>query len=86
MKITVFGPLRSATGQKTVEVSPVGETVRELLDRFVDEHPKTATHLFDDDGNIRPSVRVVVGEHKAAFDDPIPEGKQVKLFPAMRGG
>lgn len=86
MRITVFGPLRSATGEKTVELSPAGETVRDLLDTFVNEHPKTSTHLSDDDGNIRPSVRVMVGEHKAKLDDPIPEGEQVKLFPAMRGG
>ncbi|QOS13535.1 MoaD family protein (plasmid) [Haloferax gibbonsii] len=86
MEITVYGPLRSVTGEKTVEVSPSGETVNDLLTAFVDEHPKTATHLADDDGAIRPSVRVMVGEHKATLDDPIPDGEQVKLFPAMRGG
>ncbi|WP_042664223.1 ubiquitin-like small modifier protein 1 [Haloferax sp. ATB1] len=86
MEITVYGPLRSVTGEKMVEVYPSGETVRDLLTAFVDEHPKTATHLSDDDGTIRPSVRVMIGEHKATLDDPIPDGEQVKLFPAMRGG
>jgi molybdopterin synthase sulfur carrier subunit len=86
MKLTVYGPLRSATGEKTVELSLSGETVRDLLNAFVDEYPKTATHLSDDDGNIRPSVRVMIGEHKAELDDSIPKGEPVKLFPAMRGG
>ncbi|KTG14720.1 ubiquitin-like small modifier protein 1 [Haloferax profundi] len=86
MKITVFGPLRSAAGEKTVDVSPSGETVRDLLTAFVDEYPTSSTHLLDDDDTIRPSVRVMVGERKAALDDPITDGEQVKLFPAMRGG
>ncbi|ELZ96160.1 ubiquitin-like small modifier protein 1 [Haloferax sulfurifontis] len=86
MQVTVYGPLRSAAGGKTVDVAPSGATVRDLLDAFVARHPSAETHLYDESGGVRPSVRVMVGARKAALDDAIPDGEPVKLFPAMRGG
>ncbi|WP_440992056.1 ubiquitin-like small modifier protein 1 [Haloarchaeobius baliensis] len=86
MKVHVYGPLRTATGEKTVDLRTDGETVGDLLDRFLDEYPGTASQLVDDDGDLRPSVRVMVGDEKAARDQPVSEHDEIKLFPAMRGG
>ncbi|CQR52178.1 MULTISPECIES: ubiquitin-like small modifier protein 1 [Haloferax] len=86
MQITVFGPLRSAAGGKTADVAPSGETVRDLLDAFVARYPNAETHLCDDEGDVRPSVRVMIGDRPVSLDDAVPDGETVKLFPAMRGG
>ena len=45
-----------------------GNTVGGLLDVFLDEYPGTASQLVDDDGDIRPSVRVMVDDEKATLD------------------
>jgi molybdopterin converting factor small subunit len=86
MELTVYGPLRSATGEKTVSLSVEGETVADLLDAFVATYPRTESQLFDDSGTPRPSVRVTVDGETAALEDPLPPDAAVALFPAMRGG
>lgn len=86
MELTVYGPLRSATGEKTVQVVAEGETVRDVLDAFVDAYPRAGTHLTDEDGALRPSVRVLVGQRRVDLDESVTDEESMRLFPAMRGG
>ena len=90
MKLQVYGPLRSATGSKTVEIDveslPERLTVRDVLGALCELHPRAASHLRDDDGALRPSVRVTVDGDRAALDDDCPADAEVRVFPAMRGG
>ena len=86
MKLTVYGPLRSATGEKRVRVDPDGETVRAVVEAFVDAYPRAESHLVDEAGDLRPSVRVTVDGERAALDEDCPPDADVALFPAMRGG
>ncbi|QZX99172.1 ubiquitin-like small modifier protein 1 [Halobaculum rubrum] len=90
MNVQVYGPLRSATGSKTVRVGPDSlpehPTVRDVLDALCAAHPRTESHLSDGDGSLRPSVRVTVDGDRAAIDDDCPADAEVRVFPAMRGG
>ncbi|MFB6102054.1 MAG: ubiquitin-like small modifier protein 1 [Haloplanus sp.] len=86
MELTVYGPLRSVTGEKRVAVDAEGETVAAVLDGFLDAYPRAASHLTDEQGNLRPSVRVTVDGERATLDDDCPPDATVALFPAMRGG
>ncbi|GAB6860530.1 ubiquitin-like small modifier protein 1 [Haloplanus litoreus] len=86
MDLTVYGPLRSATGTKRVGVDPDEPTVRGVLDALVTAYPRAESHLVDEDGALRPSVRVTVDGERAALDDDCPADAEVAVFPAMRGG
>lgn len=86
MELTVYGPLRSATGGKTVEVDFDGETVADALDAFVDRYPGARPQLYTDEGALRPSVRVNVDGEGADLEDPVADDATVALHPAMRGG
>jgi MoaD family protein len=86
MELLVYGPLRAATGSKTVELQTRGDTVGDLLDELVAEYPRIASQLVDSDGDVRPSVRVVVDDERATLEQPVSETQTVKVFPAMRGG
>jgi molybdopterin converting factor small subunit len=86
MEITVYGPLRSATGGKRATVDPDGTTVGALLDALVAAYPSVESQLVDADGELRPSVRVTVDGDRAALDDECPPDADVAVFPAMRGG
>lgn len=86
MDVTVYGPLRSATGGKRVAVDPDGTTVRAVLDALVAAYPRAESHLTDGTGVLRPSVRVTVDGEAAALDDECPPDAAVAVFPAMRGG
>src|SRR6056297_1320193 len=54
MELTVYGPLRSATGEKRVRVDPDGETVRAVVEAFVAAYPRAESHLVDEAGDLRP--------------------------------
>ena len=86
MDVTVYGPLRSATGEKRVRVEFEGGTVRDALDALVAAYPRAAPHLFRDDGRLAPSVRVAVDGESADADDRCPADASLSVHPAMRGG
>ena len=86
MRVTVYGPLRSATGEKTVEVDVDPETVGDAVDAFVEAYPRAEQHLVDCDGDLRSSVRVTVDGDSAAPDDSCPTDAEMTIHPAMRGG
>jgi molybdopterin converting factor small subunit len=86
MDVTVYGPLRSATGGKEVDLDPDGRTVRAVLDALVATYPSAETHILDDDGDVRPSVRVSVDGEKTPLEGECPADAAVSVFPAMRGG
>lgn len=86
MEVTVYGPLRAATGGKHATVSPDGQTVRAVLDALVAAHPRAESHLVDETGDLRPSVRVTVDGERAALDASVPADAAVAVVPAMRGG
>jgi molybdopterin converting factor small subunit len=86
MDVTVYGGLRAATGEKTVELTADVETIGEALDRFVDAYPRARSQLFDEDGEIRPSVRVMCNGERVELEAECPSGASLQLFPAMQGG
>lgn len=86
MQITVYGPLRSATGEKTIELEFAGETTADALEAFVDAYPRARSQLYTEEASLRPSVRVIVDGDRATLDDPCPDDASITLHPAMQGG
>ncbi|MFC6763565.1 MoaD/ThiS family protein, partial [Natrinema soli] len=44
-EVTVYGPLRSATGDKTVTLEWSGGTVADAVAALVDAYPRAESHL-----------------------------------------
>ena len=88
MEITVHGPLRGVTGSKTVSISPADtdQSIKTVLDRFVEQYPRAETQLFDKDGTLRGSVRVLVDGERADPDGSCPPTAELTLIPAAQGG
>lgn len=86
MECTVYGPLRGATGEKAVTVAFEGGTVRDALGTFVGAYPGAESHLFDDEGRVRPSVRVALDGDRVDLDAACPPDAALTIYPAMRGG
>jgi len=86
MRIAVYGPLRSATGGKDVDLRVGDATVREVVTALVEAYPRAAPYLYDEEGTVRPSVRVAVNGTRAELDDSCPSDATVSLFPAVQGG
>ena len=85
MRVTVFGPLRSATGEKTVELDFAGGTVGEALDAFAEAYPRVRSQLYDD-GDLRPSVRITRDGDRLEADDDCPPDADLSVVPAVQGG
>jgi molybdopterin converting factor small subunit len=92
VRVTLYGPLRGVTGTKTVEVSletdgtdQDGDPVLDAVVRaFVEQYPRSRDQLLSDEGEVRPSVRLLCDGERRELDDPVTG--EVGLFPAMRGG
>lgn len=85
MEITVYGPLRAATGEKTVALEFTGSTVADAIDAFTDAYPRAERYLYDGDA-VRSSVRVTVDGERADLEDSISEAASLTLMPAVQGG
>lgn len=88
MDLTVHGPLRGVTGSKTVSLPAVDreESVRNVLDRFVEAYPRAETQLFDETGTLSGSVRILVDGERAEADTQCPSTADMTLIPAAQGG
>ena len=89
--VTLYGPLRGVTGEKTVELSVErGEsdeaepTVDDVVRAFVETYPRSRDQLLAEGGAIRPSVRLLCDDEPRERDTPVTG--DVSLFPAIRGG
>ncbi|GAB1471369.1 MoaD/ThiS family protein [Chloroflexota bacterium] len=82
-------PLRTYTGGKS-EVSVSGEKISEALADLTVQYPAIKTHLFNENGELRPFVNLFVGEHNIkdlqGVDTPIKDGDRVMLIPSIAGG
>ena len=86
MQVTVYGPLRSATGGKTVELEFDGGTVRDALSAFVERYPRAKPQLYTDDDRLRSSVRLSVNGERVDPDEECPDDADLTVFPAVQGG
>ncbi|WP_224338110.1 ubiquitin-like small modifier protein 1 [Haloprofundus halobius] len=86
MKVLVYGPLRSVTGEKTIELTVDGNSVQDAVESFVSTYPRTASQLVDEEDKIRPSVRILIEDERVSLNDTLSSDATMKLFPAMRGG
>jgi molybdopterin synthase sulfur carrier subunit len=91
MQVRIFGSLRQFVGAKAVEVELArGASVQYLLDRLIAEYPILEEKFFDEEGNLRGSINVLLNGRHIAFlqglDTAVQEDDQVALFPAVGGG
>ncbi|MFH5800596.1 ubiquitin-like small modifier protein 1 [Haladaptatus sp. CMAA 1911] len=86
MRVTVYGPLRSATGEKTVSVRFDGGSVKEALAAFVEQYPRAKTQLYGDDGRLQGSARISVNGERVGENDACPSDAELTVFPPVRGG
>ncbi|ELY47759.1 MULTISPECIES: MoaD/ThiS family protein [Natronorubrum] len=85
MQLTVYGPLRSATGEKTVTLEFTGTTVADALAEFTAAYPRATPYLYDGE-TVRPSVRVSINGERAPLEAPVSNDAELTLMPAVQGG
>ncbi|MCX8062603.1 MAG: MoaD/ThiS family protein [Anaerolineales bacterium] len=87
--IRIPTPLRPYTnGQSDIPVS--GDTVAQVLDNLVDAYPALRSHIFNENGELRPFVNLFIGEDNIndlqGISTPVQEGDRILLIPSIAGG
>lgn len=81
--------LREAAGG-AAELTVQGGTVRAVLDGLAEQQPLLERRLRDERGGLRRHVLLFVDgvqvDARAGLDDPVPDGAEVFLAPAVSGG
>lgn len=85
MKVVIPTPLRSYTGSPEVEAS--GATVRDLLADLEARHPGIRFRMIDEQGAIRPHMRIFVNRERVAdLDTRLGPRDEVHILQALSGG
>lgn len=65
-------------------------SIREILDRLVEQHPGLKGRLLDDAGGLNKFVNVYVNDEDVRFLEnlatPVREGDSITLVPSIAGG
>ena len=86
----LFGPLREAIGTKsTVIVLEDDATVRDVLDRLVEQAPTLEAHVFDEEGGLG-SVNVTRNRthvnHESGLETAVEDGDVIRIALPVVGG
>jgi molybdopterin converting factor small subunit len=75
-------------GRKRIHVS--GRTLAEALDDLKKQHPKLATHIFDETGNFREHVLCFINDTNTrwlkSMDQPLVDEDSLTIVQAVSGG
>lgn len=91
LEFVSYATVRDAVGEKRVELAvPDGATVGEALRAFTDQYDGAGPLVFDNDGDIRPNINVLVNEENVALGKgdrtPLSDGDTVTVAPGVSGG
>ena len=91
INIKIFPMLREATGASEGMLEIEGNTVGDVIDALNSQYgDKFRQELLKPDGNIKPSIKLLVNESLVDRDAPlqnvVKDGDTLSLIPAMFGG
>jgi molybdopterin synthase sulfur carrier subunit len=93
IKVRVFASLRYILGKKELDLqSPEGTTVMALIDLLSEKYSngKLRREVFDENGNVRKYVKILVNGRDIDFIDGLStrmkDGDVVAMFPPVGGG
>ena len=87
VRVELSGQLAVFAGQPAIDC-PAADSVSDLIERLVTDHPKLRDALFDDDGNFRRTTLVAINGEQVQDQSKTaaPDGSEVLLLMPMAGG
>lgn len=79
-------PYANGVSEMEVQAENVGQAIEELTEKY----PALYTHLFSDDGELRPFVNLFLNEedvrHLQGKDTLLKNGDRLMILPSIAGG
>jgi molybdopterin synthase sulfur carrier subunit len=87
--IKIPTPLRPYTdGNQEIQVQ--GDTVAFAMRDLTEQYPGLKTHLFNDDGGLRPYVNIFLNQEDIRIlqgeETPLKDGDRLMIVPSIAGG
>ena len=90
MMVQLYATLRPLAGRRKVRLDVDETTVGEVLDELVSRYPNLHDALFDERGDVRKYVAIMVEgrdiRHLAGLETPVAEDSEMDIFPPVAGG
>lgn len=90
MLVKVFANLREICGGVTVEVTPDGDRVIDVLDKMCEMFPDLYDEIFTEEKKLKPFVHVYINGRNIVHDNDletmVKDSDQFALFPPVAGG
>ena len=87
--IKIPTPLRAYADDKS-ELELNGQTVSEVLDALLEQHPELTDHFYDESGEPRRFINIILGENHIkdlqGLDTPLNEEDVLRIIPNIAGG
>jgi molybdopterin synthase sulfur carrier subunit len=83
--VRLRGPLKRLAGDRA-EHTIAGASVAELLAELERAHPAASGWILDERGVVRRHINVFVNGELRGQDEPVGEGDEVDVLPAISGG
>jgi len=83
VRVRLFADIREKAGEKEPVVE--GETVGEVLESLVEDHPELEERLFDD-GELRPHINLMADGEPAEKGTSTDGVEEVAVYPPVSGG
>lgn len=88
-KLHIPAQLRSQTNNEST-IHILGNTVREVLEKFVEQYPNLKEKIYTDDEKIRRYVNIYLEDEDIRFlenlDTKLNDNSELSLIPAIAGG
>ena len=92
MQLRFYANMRATIGRASLEINDASvDSFRKLIDLLIEKHPKTAFHLVDARGGLRPDVPVYVDGRnprlmEKGIDAPLQPDSVVSFFSPISSG
>lgn len=88
-QLLIPSPLRKFTDQRS-KIEVQADSVWESLKALTEAHPSLKEHIFDQDGKIRPFLRLFIGDTDSEDLEgpatPVSDDDEISIIPAIAGG
>jgi molybdopterin synthase sulfur carrier subunit len=90
VEIRLFGTIREAVGERTLEKNYNSCTIQEVIDILIEEYPELEGEVIDENGLIPESVNIMVNTKNIQYIDGIEtrvtDGDNISVATAITGG
>jgi len=90
VEIRLFGTIREAVGERTLEKNYNSCTIQEVIDILIEEYPELEGEVIDENGLIPESVNIMVNTKNIQYIDGIEtrvtDGDNISIATAITGG